>query len=146
MDEQEQRGRTYFWKLNLKGFTELWHRERMGQKSRTELPTLQIENSEFKQLNVLAYILQNVHAGDNTVILTYKKIADDTKVSKDRVTRIMRRLGKLDFIRKLQNGVYIVNPRILVWGSESKREALCLKYEVAQKLGREPDDDSSNDK
>lgn len=89
----------FFWKLDLYEFANMWY----NNKERCA-------KSEFKQLNVLAYILQNISQSDNTFPITYQRIAEDVGVSKDTVVRIMRHLGKNDFIRRKQNGVYIVNP------------------------------------
>lgn len=137
MEGQERKKTQFFWKLNLNRFSKIWYEEKVIKPKETNLPTKVVETSELKQLNVLAYILQNIHPGDNTFILTYEKIADKTGVSKDTVVRIMRRLGEMDFIRKLQNGVYMVNPYIMMWGPENKRDVLYRdKYKEAQKLGK----------
>ena len=120
-----------FWKVNLKEFTKYWYDETPGKKKDASGGP---ELSELKQLNVLAYILQNVHQSDNTVIFTYDKIAKKTGVSKDTVARIIGRLGEKDCIRKVHNGVYMINPCVMVWGTESKRSKLNSQFKEAKKI------------
>lgn len=136
MDEQGNKKTQFFWKINLKNFSKIWYDEKRIKPKGSKFSDKVVVSSELKQLNVLAYILQNIHPTDNTFILTYEKIADKTNVSTDTVVRIMRRLGEMDFIRKLQNGVYMVNPYILMWGPESKRGTLYDDYKAAKKLGK----------
>ena len=136
METPKQKPIQHFWKLNLKNFTKIWYNSKVVQDQRNGLEYLERETSEFKQINVLAYIFQSIRAGDNTFLLTYQKIAKDTGVSKDTVLRIMRRLGEMDFIRKIQNGAYVVNPYILVWGPDSKRDIIYHNiYKNAERLG-----------
>ena len=138
MAGQEKARSQYFWKLNLKEFTKIWCDEKFTKNPKSGLPEKTTDLSEFKQLNVLAYILQNVHPSDNTFSLTYKEIAEKTDVSQDTVVRIMRRLSQKKFIRKLHNGAYIVNPYVLVWGPEGKRDMIYRdQYSKAKEL-RQP--------
>lgn len=134
MARQEQKNSEFFWKLNLNRFARIWFYEKPVKKNGSARAEKITEMSELKQMNVLAYILQNVHPQDNTFLLTYDRIAKKTGVSKDTVVRIMGRLGEKDFIRKLQNGVYIVNPYVMMWGPESKRAMLWIQYKDANKL------------
>jgi DNA-binding transcriptional regulator YhcF (GntR family) len=136
METPERKPIQHFWKLNIKSFAKIWYAQKVVKDRSTKLERLEIETSEFKQINVLAYILQSIRPGDNTFILTYQKIAKDTGVSKDTVLRIMRRLGEKDFVRKVQNGVYVVNPYMLVWGPDSKRDKIFhTVYKDAARLG-----------
>ena len=124
----------FFWKLDLNKFVNIWYREKRA-KSEVEP---QIEISEFKQLNVLAYLLHEIRPSDNTLAATYQEIADKTGVSKDTVVRIMHRLGEVDFIRKVRNGLYIITPEFLVTGRDDKSLRLWHKYCQAERIGRKP--------
>jgi len=73
----------FFWKLDLNKFVNIWYREKRA-KSEVEP---QIEISEFKQLNVLAYLLHEIRPSDNTLAATYQEIADKTGESIGRKPR-----------------------------------------------------------
>ena len=136
MENPEKKPIHNFWKLSIKQFSKIWYSKKMVKDRETGFERVVRESSEFKQINVLAYILQSIRPGDNAFMLTYQKIAEDTGVSKDTVRRIMQRLGEMDFIRKIQNGVYVVNPYILVWGPDSKRDKIFHStYKNAARLG-----------
>lgn len=140
MAGQEKKPSEFFWKLNMNKFAKIWYNEKLVKPKAKDADRAEriTEMSELKQLNVLAYILQNIHPQDNTFTLTYDRIAKKTDVSKDTVVRIMRRLGEKDFIRKLQNGLYMVNPYVMMWGPENKRAILWLQYKDATKLRNAP--------
>lgn len=131
-DKIPKKPSAYFWKIDLSTFAKMWYN---GAEN----------TSQFKQLNVLAYIFQNIKATDNTIIATYQKIADDVGVSKDTVVRIMRHLGKNDFIRKRQNGVYMINPFKLMWGPEEKRLKLYSVYAEANRIDMQSSDSDTSE-
>lgn len=141
MAENGNQRSQYFWKISLSDFTKAI-RTSVPEKNKKEKDKTRKEEdkgrsaaNELKQLNVLAYILQNVHERDNTFVLTYDDVADRTGVSKDTVVRIMNKLGWGNFIRKLHNGVYMVNPYMLMWGPEDKRKTLYATYIEAKAVG-----------
>lgn len=110
-------GQKQFWKLYLIDF----------------LQVLGVLDS--KQVDVLIYILENTRSSDNTYIGTYRKTAEGSKVSLDTATKVMRKLqdqkdgnGK-PFLSKIQNGVYQVNPLIMMKGSEHKKNLLLNYYD-----------------
>lgn len=110
-------GQKQFWKLYLIDF----------------LQVLGVLDS--KQVNVLIYILENTKSSDNTYIGTYRKTAEGSGVSLDTATKVMRKLqeqkdgnGK-PFLYRVQNGVYQVNPLIMMKGSEHKKNLLLNYYD-----------------
>ncbi len=82
-----------------------------------------------KQVAVVNYIYNNMNRAENMFIGTYKKIAAETGVTEPTISSIMKKLQKKNILRKVQNGVWQINPRIIVRGSESKRKALIMMYE-----------------
>ena len=110
-------GQKQFWKLYLVDF----------------LQVLGVLDS--KQINVLIYILENTNSSDNTYIGTYRKTADGSEVSLDTARRVMDKLQKqkdgngIPFIKKIQNGVYQLNPLIMMKGSEHKKNLLLNYYD-----------------
>lgn len=84
---------------------------------------------ENKQIEVFAYICENTNPTNNLFIGTYKKINKDTGVSEPTIARIIKKLQEKGFIKKVQNGVWFVNPDILMKGGEKKRQILLSYYE-----------------
>ena len=82
-----------------------------------------------KQKDVLIHIYENMKYEDNTFIGTYKRIAADTGISEPVIAGAMTTLQKHRFIRRISNGVWQVNPSVLMSGSERKRRYLVLCYE-----------------
>ena len=84
---------------------------------------------DSKQLDVFIYIVENTQQANNTFIGTYRKIAGDLHCSLDTVSKIMKKLQEKNFIKKVQNGVWLVNPNILMKGNDTKRQILLSYYE-----------------
>lgn len=84
---------------------------------------------DSKQLDVFIYIVENTQQANNTFIGTYRKIAGDLGCSLDTVSKIMKKLQENNFIKKVQNGVWLVNPNILMKGNDTKRQILLSYYE-----------------
>lgn len=81
-----------------------------------------------KQLDIFIYIVENTEQANNTFIGTYTKIAKDLGVSRPTIATIMKKLQANNFIKKVQNGVWIVNPNILMRGNDNKRQILLSYY------------------
>lgn len=103
-------GKKQFWKVYLLDF----------------LQVLGILDS--KQIDVLIYILENTNSSNNIYIGTYRKIAKNTNVSLDTVRRVIKKLQENNFLSKIQNGVYQINPLIMLKGSEHKKQLLLNYY------------------
>lgn len=69
---------------------------------------------------------------DNKLIGTYRIIADESGISLDTVRVTMKILLDADFMRKQQNGVYIVNPDIVFKGSRTGRMNVLNQYSVSE--------------
>lgn len=106
-------GQKAFWKLYLVDFLQI-------------LGVL-----DSKQIDVLIFILENTSPSDNTYIGTYRRTAEGIGVSLDTVTRVMRKLIENNFLKKVQNGVYQVSPKIMMKGDENKKQLLLNYYDDA---------------
>lgn len=84
---------------------------------------------DSKQLDVFIYIVENTNQSNNTFLGTYTKIAKDVGVSRPTIAAIMKKLQDNNFIKKIQNGAWLVNPNILMKGNDSKRQILLTYYE-----------------
>lgn len=91
---------------------------------------------ENKQLDVLIYILENTDQANNTFIGTYKKIAENAKVSEPTIAKIMKKLQANKFITKIQNGVWQVSPLIMMKGNDCKQQILLNYYNDQQETNK----------
>lgn len=84
---------------------------------------------DSRQLDIFIYIVENTKQSENLFIGTYSKIAQETGASRDTIAKIMKKLQINNFITKVQNGVWRVNPNILMKGNDTKRQILLSYYQ-----------------
>lgn len=108
-------GSQHFWKIFLSDF----------------LNALGLINNS-KQLDVLFHVLSNTNQSTNIFIGTYNKITEEVGVSYQTVALIFKKMQENDLIVKVQNGVYKVNPSIMVKGDNSKRQKLIIEYQACK--------------
>lgn len=87
---------------------------------------------DYKQLDVFMYISLNTQPSTNLFIGTYEKIMKDCNVSKDTVYKLLKKLIEHNFIKRKQNGVYMVNPNIVMKGNNTKQNLLISYYDAEQ--------------
>ena len=109
-------GTKHFWKVYLMDF----------------LMVLGIIDS--KQVDVFIYIAENTDPNKNIFIGTYRKIADELGVSQPTIARMFRKLQDNNFIKKVQNGVWLVNPNILMKGNDRKRQILLSYFDSEEPI------------
>ena len=85
-----------------------------------------------KKLDILKYLLGEMRSSDNTISVTYRKIEEKLKTSQKTIAETMKILQEANFITKVQNGLYMVNPDIIVRGKSGKKDALMIKYVEAK--------------
>lgn len=107
-------GSKHFWKCYMKEFLTV------------------MKSLSGRQFDVFIYIVAHTKTSDNVFLGTYSKIVDDTRCCRQTVAAAMKKLQENDFIRKKQNGVWIVNPDILMKGNDNKRRMLLSEYDEAQ--------------
>lgn len=89
---------------------------------------------DSRQLDVFIYIAENTNQSNNLFIGTYRSISEDVGVAYGTVATIMKKLQSNGFIQKKQNGVYLVNPNIMMKGNDHKRQMLLSYYEENEPL------------
>lgn len=89
---------------------------------------------DSKQVDVFIYIVENTNQATNLFIGTLEKIAKDVGVSRPTVSRMMKKLQENGFVKKVQNGVYMVNPNILMKGNDHKRQILLTYYRAEEPI------------
>ena len=77
---------------------------------------------------VLVYLIEKKD-GMNRVVNTNKGISIDTGVSIKTVSSTMTALQKSDFVRKVSNGVYMLTPKMIRYGSQTKGAMLLSLWE-----------------
>jgi len=85
-----------------------------------------------KKLDILKYLLSEMRTQDNTISVTYRKIEEKLKTSQKTIAETMKILQEANFITKVQNGLYMVNPDVIVKGKSGKKDALMIKYVEAK--------------
>ena len=89
---------------------------------------------DSKQVDVFIYIVENTNQSNNLFIGTYKKISQDCHVSEVTIAKIMKKLQANNFIKRVQNGVWAINPYILMRGNDQNRQILLSYYESPEPL------------
>ncbi len=73
------------------------------------------------------WILDNMDS-QNQFIGTHRKIAEKVGMSTKTVTETLKILIDADFLQKIQNGVYRINPNILWKGGKHDRMNVLIEY------------------
>ena len=81
-----------------------------------------------KQLDVFIYICENTNQTTNLFIGTYDKIAKDVGCARGTIAKIMKKLQAHNFVKRVQNGLWFVNPDLLMKGNDNKRQMLLSYY------------------
>jgi len=89
---------------------------------------------DSKQLDVFIFIVENTNQATNTFLGTYDHIAKQVGVSRPTIAKIMKKLQENNFIKKIQNGAWLVNPNILMKGNDTKRQILLSYYESEEPI------------
>lgn len=89
---------------------------------------------DSKQVDVFVYIVENTNQSNNMFIGTYDKISADCKCCRQTLAKIMKKLQEHNFIKKVQNGVWLINPDIMMKGNDNKRQILLSYYNAEQPI------------
>lgn len=81
-----------------------------------------------KKMLVLEYLFAKMD-NDNKIVATHRRIAKDLDISVKTVSDTLSMLQKENVLRKLQNGVYQLNPRVIFFGDSKKQDYLLIEYQ-----------------
>ncbi len=81
-----------------------------------------------KKMKVVNYIFENLNTQENLFIGTHEEISKKLGVSRPVVSQTFKLLVDAGLMVKKQNGVYMLNPDIVVKGKTGKRINLLVKY------------------
>ena len=107
-------GSKNFWKLYMKEFVSI------------------LKELNDKQYKVFVYILEHTRPSDNHFIATYQGIMKDVGCCRQTVASTLGKLKDNNFMRKVQTGVWIVNPDIILKGNDRKRSILLSEYRAVK--------------
>ena len=82
-----------------------------------------------KQVDIICYIYENTQPANNLFVGTYKTIAKKLNVSEPTIAAVMKKLQSINILRKVQNGVWQINPTVMMMGDDAKQRVLITKYE-----------------
>ena len=80
------------------------------------------------KFNVFSYVIDNTDTGSNLFLSTVREVAKDCGVSTKTVAETFKILMEANFMVKVRNGQYRVNPEVMAYGSSEKRGCLLVKY------------------
>lgn len=77
--------------------------------------------------NVLAWLIKNKDS-NNQIIGTFSRIAEECNTTVPTVSTLFQKLYKREFLRKVQNGIYMLSPSLLRHGSSTKGAILFKRW------------------
>jgi predicted transcriptional regulator len=83
---------------------------------------------DSKQVDVFIFIVENTNQANNTFLGTYKHISKEVGVSEPTIAKIMKKLQANNFIKRMQNGAWLVNPNILMKANTMEEHLESVKY------------------
>lgn len=92
--------------------------------------TLEIVGNQKSKL--CFWIIDNLNK-ENQLCMTYRQIAEKTKISLDTVRVTMKLLLEADFLRRINQGCYVVNPDVIFKGSRTGRLNVLNTYTDIEK-------------
>ena len=93
-----------------------------------------------KQTQLCFWIIDHV-TKENQLIGTYRSIAAESGISVGTVRVTMAALLDANFMRRVQNGVYIINPDIVFRGSRNARLSALTEFTATER--RQPSDEET---
>lgn len=101
-------------------FTKVW--------MRNFIATLDLVGN--RKTHLCYWIIDHINY-ENQLVYTLRRISDETGISLETIRVTMKILLDSDFLRRLQSGVYIVNPEIIYKGRHAARLNILNQYSNA---------------
>ena len=108
---------------------------------RNFISTLDIVGNQKTRL--CFWIIDNIDK-NNVLFGTYRSIATRTGISLETVRVTMNILMDADFMRKKQNGVYIINPDVIFKGTRDARMNILTRYQESERTPLSDEEKLSN--
>lgn len=81
-----------------------------------------------QKIRVFIWILEHI-SWDNKLPYTFRQLSKETGTSYAVVAKTMKNLQEIDFLRKHNTGMYIVNPDIIFRGTYQRRCRVAMEYD-----------------
>lgn len=81
-----------------------------------------------KRIDVVRYIVENRSRTENTIVVSQRKISENTGVSLQTVNQTIKQLESADFLHRVVPGFYRINPAVIWRGSHWGRMAIMAKF------------------
>jgi len=81
-----------------------------------------------KKMKVVNYIFENINTQENIFIGTHTEISKKLNISRTVVSQTFKLLIDSGLLLKRNNGIYMINPDIVIKGNTGKRMNLLVKY------------------
>ena len=81
-----------------------------------------------KKIKVINYLFEILNPRDNSISITYKEVEKHTGVSYPIVVETFKILIETNFLKKIRQSFYMVNPDIIIQGKTNKRMNLLIQY------------------
>lgn len=104
-------------KTDSKNFDKVWFRS-----------LLSLLEKSTPELKLLVWIVANRDKSNNHFIGMQREISEKANISLSVVNRTLRDFQKVGFIKKIQTGVYMINPLIIISGDDKKQRFLTLEF------------------
>lgn len=91
-----------------------------------------------QKVKLAFWIIENLNK-ENQLIMTYRQIAEKSGISLDTVRRTMTALIESNFLVKINNGAYQVNPDVIFKGTRNGRLNVLYQYNQTKTDNKEDD-------
>ncbi|KRE00625.1 replication/maintenance protein RepL [Priestia megaterium] len=95
-----------------------------------------------KKINILTFIMSNLNK-ENQFLYTYSMIEAETGISRKTIADTMTALQESDFLKKVKNGHYEVNPDQIFKGGKNSRMDILLRYKNLSSLASQEKEDDN---
>ncbi|TKD48702.1 replication/maintenance protein RepL [Streptococcus mitis] len=92
-----------------------------------------------KKIHILTSIMDNLNK-ENQFLYTYSMIEKETGISRRTIADTMTALQESDFLKKVKNGHYEVNPDQIFKGGKKSRMDILLRYKNLSALTEDEED------
>ncbi|MDR0880913.1 MAG: replication/maintenance protein RepL [Clostridioides sp.] len=101
----------------------------------------------YTKKDMIPILLIEMMDRDNRIRMTLDELSEKLSYPKTSLSSYFGKLKKMDFIKRVRNGEYMINPSISYKGSRMDRESLLTEYiAVGVKKGDKKDHKKDNEK
>lgn len=84
---------------------------------------------EYNKKNLIPLIFLEIMNRDNKIFMTLDELSKEINYPKTTLSTLITKLRNMDFLVRVRNGVYMINPMIAFRGNAQDRERLIDEYQ-----------------